>query len=78
MYIDFIRVLYHQLNECPEDFFTDIVTSENFLTVALGNLFANIEASSEKNVGELTIKAKQFRSYLMKKFKFDFHDPSDD
>lgn len=37
-----ISVLHFQLKECPEDFFVDIVSRDNFLTTTLSRMFGNI------------------------------------
>lgn len=37
-----IPVLHFQLKECPEDFFVDIVSRDNFLTTTLSRMFGNI------------------------------------
>ncbi|VDO39523.1 unnamed protein product [Onchocerca flexuosa] len=42
LYMALISVLHFQLKECPEDFFVDIVSRDNFLTTTLSKLFGNI------------------------------------
>ncbi|VDK86968.1 unnamed protein product [Litomosoides sigmodontis] len=42
LYMALIPVLHFQLRECPEDFFVDIVSRDNFLTTTLTRLFGNI------------------------------------
>ena len=71
-----IGVLYHQINEIPQDFFVDIVTSNNFLVTTLTILFASIEQSCFDE--QLQGRAKQFRKYLTKKFKWKFNSVPDD
>ena len=64
------------MREVPEDFFFDIISSNNFLVAALTNLFENIreyEASQE-----LKIKAISFENHLSKKFGWTFSDDVND
>lgn len=35
LFIDFMKVLELQLNECPEDFYRDILSENNFTSVML-------------------------------------------
>ena len=84
MYIQLIQVLFFQLKEMPQDFFTDIITSNNFLVVNLHNLFNNIKCVfdlySNKNeskenlnlIRNLNEKCDKFKNFLEEKFKFNF------
>lgn len=76
LFNNLLTVLYHQVNEIPSDFFVDVVSSNNFLVTTLSNLFAGLE-SSEIEEG-LRKRAKQYRKYLTKKFKWDFKSEPDD
>ena len=71
-----IGVMYHQITEIPQDFFVDIVTSNNFLVTTLTILFSSIEQSCFDQ--QLQDRAKQFRKYLTKKFKWKFNAVPDD
>jgi hypothetical protein len=72
-----ITVLFHQVNECPPGFFTDIVTAENFLSHALSNLFANIDENDNADV-QLKAKSEQFKRHLQTRFGVQFCDVLDD
>ncbi|CAF0877465.1 unnamed protein product [Brachionus calyciflorus] len=79
LFIQFIQVLYFQLKEMPEDFFTDIITSNNFLVVNLHNFFDNIKSvvdecldDANEDFLKLNEKCAKFKSYLQEKFDFDF------
>ena len=76
MFTQLIQVLYFQIKELPEDFFTDIITSNNFLIVNLHNFFDNIKelnrASANLKFRKLNEKCARFKSYLQEKFQFDF------
>ena len=84
MYIQLIQVIFFQLKEMPQDFFTDIITSNNFLVVNLHNLFNNIKSvfdlnSNRSEYGEnvglirsLNEKCVKFKNFLEEKFKFNF------
>ena len=64
------------MREVPEGFFEDIVSSNNFLTITLNDLFANI-ANSDASEG-LKSKAKRFSEHLTKKFNWDFTEELED
>lgn len=71
MYLALLVVIHFQLKECPEDFFVDIVSKDNFLTTTLSNLFGNISDSQTASVA-LKEKARKFKNYLTKRFKWSF------
>lgn len=60
----------------PEDFFVDIVSSVNFLTVTLHDLFINISDSDASQ--QLKQKVQRFSQHLTKKFGWDFETEPDD
>lgn len=72
-----IFILYHQIQEIPQDFFIDIVSRQNFLTMTLHTFFMNLQTSSGLDP-ELVTKGKRFQKYLTKKFKWDFQSEPDD
>ncbi|XP_013415495.2 protein AAR2 homolog [Lingula anatina] len=71
-----IRVLYFQVGEIPEDFFVDIVSSNNFLTATLQIFFSNLEGTDPGS--DLRKRGLKFREHLTKKFKWDFMSEPDD
>ncbi|GFO14759.1 protein aar2 homolog [Plakobranchus ocellatus] len=75
-YLSFISVLHFQIREIPSDFFVDIVTSNNFLTATLYELFQNI--ANESVDTKLQKKSKDFRKHLTDKFKWDFSSEPDE
>ena len=60
----------------PEDFFVDIISCNNFLVMALTNLFTNIKEYEANN--DLKSKAISFENHLSKKFGWCFDDEIDD
>ena len=76
MFIELLTCVHYQIQEVPEDFFTDIISRENFLVQTLHILFTNLEdddvPSSLKQRGAL------FRSHLIQKFKWDFSEEPDE
>ncbi|CAF0953764.1 unnamed protein product [Brachionus calyciflorus] len=85
LFIQFIQVLYFQLKEMPEDFFTDIITSNNFLVVNLHNFFDNIKSVVDESIDDanedflkLNEKCTKFKNYLQEKFDFDFEQEPDE
>ncbi|CAG9533150.1 unnamed protein product [Cercopithifilaria johnstoni] len=71
LYMALIPVLHFQLRECPEDFFVDIVSRDNFLTTTLSRLFGNIN-DSESIDAALKERAGNFKNFLTKRFKWNF------
>lgn len=77
LYCDFITVLHFQVYEIPEDFFVDIVSSNNFLTATLQEFFSNLENEIDVDK-KLQKKGLKFRAHLTQKFKWDFTSESDE
>lgn len=82
-FIEFINTLYFQLKEMPADFFVDIISKDNFLTVNLHNLFDNINGISgvDKNTDlarKLEDKCVKFKNYLTQRFEIDFEEEPDE
>ncbi|VDN30554.1 unnamed protein product [Gongylonema pulchrum] len=76
LYLALLPVLHFQLKECPEDFFVDIVSRDNFLTTTLAYLFGSI-ADCKEATSALKEKSKKFKNFLTKRFKWNF-DVSDE
>lgn len=82
-FLELVNVLYFQLKEMPEDFFIDIISKDNFLTVNLHNLFDNINNVVEENLDQVELKNLQnkcykFKNYLSQRFKIDFEQEPDE
>ncbi|XP_019852376.1 PREDICTED: protein AAR2 homolog [Amphimedon queenslandica] len=71
LFINFMTVLHFQLREVPEQFFVDIISSDNFLTSTLQVFFTNIQEGDSLN-STLKEKAAMFKTSLSKRFQFDF------
>ncbi|CAO3622442.1 unnamed protein product [Cunninghamella echinulata] len=67
LYIDFIDTLKNQLEECPTDFFHDILSENNFIAFMLKNLQQNIPTSNKK----LYNKFDTLKLFLKKRFQWD-------
>ncbi|KAK7482501.1 hypothetical protein BaRGS_00026212 [Batillaria attramentaria] len=76
LFLDFISVLHFQIREIPEDFFVDIVSQNNFLTVTLQEFFSNLE--SQEVDATLRSRGLKFRQHLTEKFNWDFTSEPDD
>lgn len=76
LYMKFISVLHFQVQEIPEDFFVDIVSTNNFLTTTLQEFFSNLADGNGEN--KLRERGLKFRDHLTKKFKWDFTTEPDD
>ncbi len=82
-FIEYLNVLYFQLKEMPEDFFIDIISKENFLTVNLHNFFSNINDATEVNskcleLVRLKEKSEKFKNYLTQRFDINFEEEPDE
>ncbi|RNA16957.1 AAR2 -like protein [Brachionus plicatilis] len=84
LFSQFVQVLFFELKEMPEDFFTDIITSNNFLTVNLHNFFDNVKSVADESIDgneqitRLSGKCANFKKYLKEKFGFDFEEEPDE
>lgn len=76
LFLNFISVLHFQIREIPEDFFVDIVSQNNFLTVTLQEFFSNLESQEVDAV--LRSRGLKFRQHLTEKFSWDFTSEPDD
>lgn len=70
LYMNFIAVMHYQIHEIPEDFFVDIVSSNNFLTTTLHEFFSSMEEGNGD--AKLRQRGQKFREHLTRKFKWDF------
>jgi A1 cistron-splicing factor AAR2 len=78
MFINFIRVLYFQLQEVPNDLFVDIVDKDNFLVMSLREFFSNIDEQTMVD-DSLRRRGERFKKYVTKKFRWDFDaEPEDE
>ncbi|KAG0171026.1 a1-alpha2 repression [Apophysomyces sp. BC1034] len=74
VFIDFIDTLERQLNECPEDFFHDILTENNFLATMLKTLHDNIPESNHT----LASRLKELKLFLATRFKWNVPEHEED
>ena len=76
LFMQLLTCVHYQIEEVPEDFFTDIMSRENFLVHTLHILFNNLED------GDVPLSLRQrgtlFRRHLMQKFKWDFSEEPDE
>ena len=76
LFDQFIALLHYQVKEISEDFFTDIVTKNNFLYDCLSKFFDNVQESSCSEA--LKSKSQRFKMHLEKKFKYSFELDKDE
>ena len=66
-----------QIREVPNDFFVDIVSSDNFLVTILNRLFSFV-----RNNGQIEEKLRnrvaKFQAHLSQKFNWIFDDEEDE
>lgn len=74
IFVDFIDVIQNQLEECPEDFFRDILSENNFTSVVLQTFQRSIPGSNEK----LVSKFSKFKNFITKRFEWDIPDEDED
>ncbi|CAB5176305.1 unnamed protein product [Rhizophagus irregularis] len=83
IFTDFLDVLKYQLEECPRDFFHNIVTENNYLTHALKNFRRNIlevlstDTISQQNLENLHVlrrRFEKFRGFLNQRFNWEIVD----
>ena len=71
LFSKFVNMLYFQMQEVPEDFFVDIVSSNNFLCSCLNTLFINGRSNADVSP-QLKQKLLRFETNITKKFGWDF------
>ncbi|PVU87118.1 hypothetical protein BB561_006444 [Smittium simulii] len=79
LFIPFLDILQTQLLECPPDFFTNVLTMDNFLIQCLKNFAVNIDLAENTSDQMNTLK-KSFnylRSVFKKKFGVDLPTAQD-
>ncbi|RIA96054.1 A1 cistron-splicing factor [Glomus cerebriforme] len=83
LFTDFLDVLKCQLEECPRDFFHNIVTEDNYLAHVLKNFRRNIlEASSMDAIPQQSLEKlhtlrrrfEKFRGFLNQRFHWEIVD----
>uniref|UniRef100_A0A914QNT4 AAR2 C-terminal domain-containing protein n=1 Tax=Panagrolaimus davidi TaxID=227884 RepID=A0A914QNT4_9BILA len=63
--------------QCPDDFFIDVLSKDNFLSTTLAWFFANVEDAPEILSPELRAKTAKVKAFFEKKFNRSFDLPSD-
>jgi A1 cistron-splicing factor AAR2 len=76
LYLQFITLLHYHVREIPEDFFVDIVSSDNFLVSVLRSLFENLQDSQADS--KLKSRGLKFKEHLEKKFNWDLNVDTDE
>ena len=76
LYMTLINDLHFQIREVPEDFFVDIISSNNFLVSLLSTLFTLVRDNSEIDTN-LKSRMDKFKTNLSLKFKWDFSEIDD-
>ncbi|EPB86982.1 hypothetical protein HMPREF1544_06200 [Mucor circinelloides 1006PhL] len=74
LFIEFMDVLQFQLDECPEDFYRDILSEGNFTSVMLKTLQRNIPGSEER----LVSRYSKLRYFIVNKFDWKVADHEDE
>ncbi|CAI2177495.1 19959_t:CDS:2 [Funneliformis geosporum] len=81
LFIDFIDVLNYQLEECPQDFFHEILAENNYLIHSLKifrrNILDSINASSQQQSQKFHVlrrRFEKFRGFLNKRFHWGIVD----
>ncbi|SAL99833.1 hypothetical protein [Absidia glauca] len=74
LFVDFLETLQDQLEECPADFFRDILSENNFIASMLKNLRDVIPPSSTA----LYSKFNKLKRFLQKRFQWDLPDEEDE
>lgn len=77
LYNNLISEMYYQIKEVPNDFFVDIVSSNNFLATILNQLFGFVRNSSRIDAG-LKSRVSKFEAHLSQKFNWIFDDEEDE
>uniref|UniRef100_A0AC34Q0U8 Protein AAR2 homolog n=1 Tax=Panagrolaimus sp. JU765 TaxID=591449 RepID=A0AC34Q0U8_9BILA len=76
-FLDLLMVLFFQIKLCPDDFFDDVLSKDNFLSSTLSWFFANVQDSPSFLNPELRTKTAKVKAFFEKKFKKSFDLPDD-
>ncbi|KAI8372918.1 A1 cistron-splicing factor [Radiomyces spectabilis] len=74
MFIDFFDVLQYQLDECPEDFFRDILSENNFIASMLKTFARNIPPNSV----DLRSRFERLKKFIATRFKWEIPESDSD
>ncbi|CAG8504582.1 3514_t:CDS:2 [Ambispora leptoticha] len=78
LFVEFLDILRHQLEECSDDFFRDVISENNFLAHMLKTFRRNLLDLSSTNrspeLGTLKRKFEKIRTFLNRKFKWEMID----
>ncbi|KAJ3070709.1 a1-alpha2 repression [Podochytrium sp. JEL0797] len=77
LYYDFLAVLHAQLQECPQDFFVDMLSSSNFLRTAIVELVCTLrdrDAVDRLPNVKLEQRVTQFVDLVTERFKWDLEE----
>ncbi|KAI8097592.1 A1 cistron-splicing factor [Halteromyces radiatus] len=74
LFVDFLDTLQQQLEECPVDFFRDILSENNFIASMLKNLRDVIPPSSTA----LYTKFNKMKQFLSTRFQWELPDQADE
>jgi len=77
LYMKLISEMYFQIREVPNDFFVDIVSSNNFLVTILNQLFAFVRNNTTVDAA-LRSRMEKFQAHLSEKFQWIFDDSEDE
>jgi A1 cistron-splicing factor AAR2 len=76
-FLEYLMTLFFQIKQCPDDFFIDVLSKDNFLSATLAWFFANVEDAPEILSPELRAKTAKVKAFFEKKFNRLFDLPSD-
>ena len=74
--VKYLYVSFFQIREVPEDFFVDIVSSNNFLVALLTSLFTLTRDNSDID-SKLKDRIEKFKKSVSSKFQWDFSEIDD-
>ncbi|OMH81548.1 Protein AAR2-like protein [Zancudomyces culisetae] len=70
--LPFIDVIQYQLMECPSDFFSDVLTAENFITEVLKMLVLNSNEAQDAEISQDIVKRlDKLRELLKSRFNWE-------
>nr|XP_018915614.1 PREDICTED: protein AAR2 homolog [Bemisia tabaci] len=72
VFSEFVSTVEAQLDEVPEDFLVDVVTSNNVIYCSLRDLFTTLQLTDLEIEGRLRCKISRLKEKLTTKFEWDF------
>lgn len=77
-FLEFTKILQHQVDQVPEDLFVDIIDSDNLVRHLLDIYFQNVQSKPEGELVDLKLQVSLLKRHVENKFNWRFELELDD